>query len=226
VKGLKKGRSTAKEPRAVKPVADDAVDAVLLLVSPPIRAMIEFQRLTGARSGEVCVMRPCDIDRSGDVWVYRPMRHKNEHRENAQAREIFIGPKAKGVLEPLLKRETTTFVFSPREARAERFKKLRETRKTKVQPSQVNRKKTHPKKKLGERYNVKSYYHAVRKACRKANIAPWHPHQLRHSAATAFRHEFGVETTLILLGHSTAFTTEIYAERDRGSATEAAKKMS
>jgi integrase len=51
---------------------------------------------------------------------------------------------------------------------------------------------------------------------RKANR--WHPHQLRHTAATLLRLEYGIEVTRIILGHSTAFTTEIYAETDRRQA--------
>ncbi len=62
VKGLRKGRSTAKEPRVVKPVSDSAVEAVLERVSAPVRALIQIQRWTGARSGELCIMRPCDVD--------------------------------------------------------------------------------------------------------------------------------------------------------------------
>jgi site-specific recombinase XerD len=46
----------------------------------------------------------------------------------------------------------------------------------------------------------------------------WHPHQLRHTAATAIRREHGVELARIILGHSTAFTTEIYAEVDKAKA--------
>ena len=49
----------------------------------------------------------------------------------------------------------------------------------------------------------------------------WHPNQLRHTAATIIRREFGIETARIQLGHSRAFTTEIYAEADRLKAVEA-----
>jgi integrase len=48
----------------------------------------------------------------------------------------------------------------------------------------------------------------------------WHPHQLRHNAATNLRKEFGVELARIILGHKCAFTTEIYAEADRQQAME------
>lgn len=43
----------------------------------------------------------------------------------------------------------------------------------------------------------------------------WHPHQLRHTAATFIRREFGLEAAQIALGHSSALVTEaVYAERD------------
>jgi hypothetical protein len=46
----------------------------------------------------------------------------------------------------------------------------------------------------------------------------WHPNQLRHNAATNLRKEHGVELARIILGHTTAFTTEIYAEADQAKA--------
>jgi integrase len=48
----------------------------------------------------------------------------------------------------------------------------------------------------------------------------WTPHQLRHAAGTAIRKEYGIESARIILGHSTAFTTEVYAEADRLKAQE------
>jgi integrase len=42
----------------------------------------------------------------------------------------------------------------------------------------------------------------------------WHPHQLRHNAATHLRKEFGIEVARIILGHRSASMTEIYAELD------------
>jgi integrase len=53
----------------------------------------------------------------------------------------------------------------------------------------------------------------------------WHPGQLRHNAATWLRKEFGVELARIILGHATAFTTEIYAEADRQQAMEVVGKV-
>ena len=45
-------------------------------------------------------------------------------------------------------------------------------------------------------------------------LAMWHPYQLRHSAATRIRREHGIEAARVLLGHSSATMTEVYAEAD------------
>ena len=43
----------------------------------------------------------------------------------------------------------------------------------------------------------------------------WHPYQLRHTAATLIRRQFGLEAAQLALGHSSALVTEaVYAERD------------
>ncbi len=43
----------------------------------------------------------------------------------------------------------------------------------------------------------------------------WHPHQLRHNAATELRRKYGLEAARVLLGHSSAAVTDaVYAERD------------
>src|SRR5262249_52884377 len=80
VRGLERGRCKVRETVPVGPVNPDHVRAVLPHVLPPVRAMIELQRLTGARPGEVCILRDCDVDRSGPVWLYRPTRHKTTHK--------------------------------------------------------------------------------------------------------------------------------------------------
>jgi integrase len=239
VPGLKAGRSEVKETPPIKPVADVLVDGVLPFVSRPVQAMIELQRLTGARSGEIVIMRSCDIDMTGRVWIYRPATHKNLYR--GHQREIFLGPKAQEIIRPFFTLDTQAFLFSPAEAREERFRLLRERRKTKVQPSQVCRKKKNPQKKPGARYTVESYRRAITQACARAFPPPdglaaeeraqwykdrhWHPHQLRHNAATSLRKGYGVELARIILGHKTAFTTEIYAEADKVQAMEVMAKI-
>jgi len=53
----------------------------------------------------------------------------------------------------------------------------------------------------------------------------WHPHQLRHNAATYLRKEFGLEAARIILGHPSTAVTEIYAEKDEQQAVEAIMKI-
>ncbi|MEI6636373.1 MAG: hypothetical protein WCO99_07380 [Planctomycetota bacterium] len=89
VKGLRAGRSDAKETSAVRPVPDVIFVATLAEIgSPQVRAMLQFMRLTGARPGEVCIMRTGDIARNASPWEYRPRTHKTAHR--GHERMIYI----------------------------------------------------------------------------------------------------------------------------------------
>jgi len=54
----------------------------------------------------------------------------------------------------------------------------------------------------------------------------WHPHQLRHTAATLIRREFGLEAAQVTLGHSSAMVTDaVYAERDLAKVEEVMLKI-
>ena len=68
-----------------------------------------FWQLTGCRPAEVCLVRPCDVDTSGDVWIYRPELHKTEH--HGRERIICIGPKGQDVLRPYLLRAEGAYCF-------------------------------------------------------------------------------------------------------------------
>ena len=115
----------------------------------------------------------------------------------------------------------TTCLFSPTEAVAERNASKRAARKTPVQPSQHNRAKAKPARTAGDVYTVESYRRAIAYGCKKAGIPKWHPHQLRHSAATQLRKEFGLDVARAVLGHSSPAVTAHYAELDLSKAAEA-----
>ncbi len=54
----------------------------------------------------------------------------------------------------------------------------------------------------------------------------WHPHQLRHTAGTLIRREFGLEAAQLALGHSSARVTDaVYAERDMARVIEVMKRI-
>lgn len=65
VLGLRKGRTKARETALVPPVSDDIVDATLPYLPAVVADMVRFERLTGCRPREVCIVRPCDVDTSG-----------------------------------------------------------------------------------------------------------------------------------------------------------------
>jgi site-specific recombinase XerC len=52
-----------------------------------------------------------------------------------------------------------------------------------------------------------------------------HPNQLRHSFATRVRKEHGLEAAQVLLGHSRADVTQVYAERNERLASAVAAKI-
>lgn len=168
VPGLRVGRSGAKEPAPVRPVAREHVEAVAEHVSRQVAAMLRLQMITGMRPGEVCSMRTGDIDTTGTLWVYRPQHHKTKH--HGHHREIFIGPKAREILKPFLKRDLAAYIFSPADAEAERRASLHTARKTPLscgsKPGSNKRRK--PKRIVGQWYTPLSYYCAIRRGCEKA----------------------------------------------------------
>jgi integrase len=231
VDNLKEGRTTAPEYRNIKPVADEIVEKTLPFLPPIVADMVRVQRFCGMRPQDVRNLRFCDIDRSGDVWIYRPFTHKTEHKK--KKRIIAIGPRAQAILlSYLLEKEDTpeAFLISPKDTiRLQKIEK-RQNRKTfnkqgRVQPSQRDRSKPDAVKKPGEQYMRDSYNRAIGRACKKAGVPVWTPNQLRHSAATEIRDKYGLEYTQVYLGHAHASTTEIYAEVDFEKAAKVAREI-
>jgi integrase len=215
LQGLEQGRTQAPEAEGVSPVAVADVEAALSHMTPPVAAMAQMQLWTGARVGEMLVMRTADIIQKEKTWEYRPHCHKGTHRRGT--RVIYLGPKAQEVLRPfLLPDEPTAYLFSPARWMAQKAATRIAARKTKRQPSQAlsTRRKATPKRKPSARYDRRSYRQAVVRACKAAGVAPWSPLQLRHTRATELRALYGIEAARVILGHSKVETTQIYAERD------------
>ncbi len=127
VPGLRYGRSEARETEPVKPVSDAAVEATLTHLAAVVADMVRFQRLTGCRPAEACIVRPCDVSTAGDVWEYRPAAHKTQH--HGHERVVFIGPKAQDVLRSYLLRSKTDYCFSPVDSEHERRAELHAAQK-------------------------------------------------------------------------------------------------
>jgi integrase len=212
VRGLKKGRSEVRETQPIRPVAIENVEAVLPLLTPPVRAMVQVQLLAGMRPSEVASMRPCDIDTThSQTWLYRPESHKTEHHDIQ--RVVFLGPRAQAILAPFMGRDPAAYLFSPREA-VEGYLRAKGRR---IHYARSRR--------PGERYLVSSYDRAIALACKRAGVPHWAPNQLRHSKATEIRREVGLDAARAVLGHSSPAITEIYAELDHGRAAEVMAKL-
>ena len=238
VAGLSVGRTAAKESEPVKPVAVDVVERTLAHLSPVVADMVRFQLLTGARPAEVCKMRPMDIDRSNPVWEYVVPDHKTVH--HGRDRIVYIGPEAQKIILPYLLRDASLACFSPKESAAAVRARRSANRTTPL--SCGNRAGTNrrakPQRQANDQFVTASYGRAITRACDQAFPAPenlpesdvkawqvanrWAPNQLRHTAATEIRRRFGLEAAQVILGHSEAKITEIYAERDATKAREVA----
>ncbi|MFH1109426.1 MAG: site-specific integrase [Planctomycetota bacterium] len=226
VPGLKRGKTDAAESEPVKPVRQEHVDAIRPYLSRQVAALIDLQLLTAARPGELVIMRPIDIDTTGKVWTYAPTTHKTAYRGHGRA--IYLGPKAQEVVRPFLAgRGVEAFLFSPAEAVAEQREDRHAARVTPLSCGNVpgSNVKRHPRRTLGERYTPESYRQAVQYACERAGVPRWFPYQLRHSAATNLRKQFGLDVTSTMLGHVRCDVTQIYAERDASKAAAVALKI-
>jgi len=244
--GLRQGRSAARETPPIQPVDIAIVQETLLNVSPIVADMIRLQLLTGARPGEICGLRPSDIDRSGDVWEYRVGGHKTEH--HGRGRTVFIGPEAQQILTPYLRRADEAHCFSPAEVVDQQRQARHASRSTPLKcgnrPGHRNGAATRKGIKArapGNAYTPDSYRRAVHYACDKAFPPPedvtddslnqwrsdhrWSPNQLRHAAATEIRKRFGLEAAQVILGHAAADVTQVYAERDAEKARQVARQV-
>ena len=148
-------------------------------------------------------MRPCDIDRTDDVWTYRPESHKGSHLGHDKA--IAVGPKAQAVILRYLARDTAMNCFRPIDAERKRGRTPRAT--------------------IRESYSVDSYRRAVERAAKRAGVDHWTPHRLRHTRGTEVRARFGLDAAQAVLGHRGADVTQVYAEVDLRKAAEVARLM-
>ena len=206
-----------RETTPVPPVEVWVVNATRPECSPTIRAMIDLQRATGMRPGELCQMRRCEITTSPDeaipvpgqsrhvkavdvngtaIWLYVPSRHKNLHR--GKMRVVAIGPEGQKVLTPFLNRAPNDYIFRPADDL------------TPAQQKALD---------VGTCYTVRAFHNALVRAVQRANklrrqaadkgliptyveVPSWSPNQLRHAAAEAAAEKTDAESAAILLGHS------------------------
>lgn len=197
------------EREPVGPVDPQLVKETLPLVNPVVRSMIELQSITGMRSENICLMRPREIDRSGEVWLYRPRNHKTKYRGKKLI--VALGPKAQAILKPYLNRNPEDYVFKPTEG-CQR-----------------------PTKQMNSHYRPASYRRSIwyaidsvnkkRKKKGQSEMGMWHPHQLRHNVGTQIRDTYGIEACQAVLGHVSLEASEIYTKKRIDLATKVVKEL-
>ena len=213
VQSLRFGAIAAPEspPREAAPLAD--VEATLLELSPTIAAMVRLQMLTGCRPAEVCKLSMAEIDRADSAcWVYRPEHHKMAHL--GRHRAVPLLSDAMELLRPFLRADGLP-LFSPADAMEEWEATKRAARKSKVQPSQVDRHKEAPLKTPGQSYETASYRRAIARACQRAGVPLWSPNGLRKLAGQTVCDALGIDKARALLGHAdSTITKRHYAKND------------
>jgi len=194
VTGLRPGRSEAREPLPVSAPDDAVMTAVIDAMPAPLRQLATVLRHCGARCGEVLIMRPADIDRTADVWVYAPVRHKGTWR--GKPRTIFLGATCQAALRPLLEGiADTDFIFSPRRAEAARLAAIAAGRKTPKWPSHMKRnamkRKAKRKRPPGEKYDTNTVARQMKKAAVTVYSLPAPLARLEGEKGKAWRERIG-----------------------------------
>ncbi len=191
-KGSRKVRHTAD-----RAAADlETARKVARHAPPVVAAMLELQALVGMRSCEVRVMRSVDVDRSGDVWTYRPTADKSAWREHQAPRTVPLGPECQRILGFWLRPdEPEAYLFSPKGGRSSRAC-----------------------------YSDTGYAQAVRRAAAAAGVR-LQPYGTRHGAKRRITREHGADAARAVLGQKHISTTELYGGIDVDHAKEVARKI-
>jgi integrase len=211
---IRVGQPGVKAPKPVLPVPEEEIAAVMAHVKEPIRTMMHLQLVTGMRPGEVCRLTTGQLDRQSDeTWTYKLASHKTSYRN--KDRTIVLGPQSIALLRPFLKADPDAYLFTPKSGYL-----IGGTPAKK--PGGRGRKISDNFK---PKYTDVAYATAVVRGCRRAGVSVFRPNRIRHTYATKIRHEFGLEAAQVMLGHSRADVTHVYAERNNQVAVEIARKL-
>lgn len=190
VKTVKRGEKGFFDHPKVGPIEWEVVLKIFPYLSQTIRDMLTIMRYTGARPGEIRIMRPCDIDRSDlNSWLYRPTHHKTSRF--GHDRTIAIGGQAQLVLTKYLLRSKTDYCFPPCD---------------------------NSRGDMHDCYTTASFARAVSRAVRrynadhKKNKISFHAHQLRHTFGTEVCKKYGRSAAKHVLGHESDSMTDRYVE--------------
>lgn len=219
VSGVPAGRGMARETDKIPPVPVAVVSETIRHLSPTVSAMIRVQLLCGMRPQDVCRMTTGSLEMSGDIWMYRPPRHKNAYRGQSLTKAVPVA--AQEIIRPLLRSDPHEPIFAACDSAAY-WRTTFTTKPPKAGPP--------PKRKP---YSTSSYGRAIDYAVARANkqkpsdqqLPKWNPNQLRHLAASEIRSSHNLEAAQLFLGHAKPDATLIYAEASESKLAEIARSL-
>jgi integrase len=229
-----------REPEEVFGAIAEHVAAIVPFLREPVRTMLLLQRATGARPGEIFVMRPCDVHTRGrvriprtgamfdvdaeKVWIYIPDRHKGKSRWKPRA--LYFAAAEKELLRPYLDRAAEAYCFDPREAMASLRAEQKAARLRRGGGSGGSRKKlvAVPQREPAAMYNRAAYYHAIQRACDLAGVPRFSAYQIRHLVGEEVYCDHDLDAARDVLGHSDPRTTVRYAKMSAKRAAAVARQ--
>ena len=209
---LRRGEAKTLPPRLDVPDAE--IVKTLPFLGETVRDMVILQRISGMRPSEMFRLRGCDLDRSGDVWIYSP---KGKTARFGIERTIAFGRIEQEILERRMKdRKPGELIFRPADAVRDRY----------GDDVHIDKRRT---RQLKESYGKDSYRRAVTRAIQRARengveVQHWTPYQLRHASATFISLAMSREAAATLLGHTTTQTTKGYDHSARQKVIETVRR--
>ena len=200
-------------------VALEHVQATLKHLHSILADVVTLQLHLALRPSEVLSIKPCEIDRSGAIWVYHPTYHKTKSR--GHRRVIVLDGFAQRIVDKYLERPADAYLFSPKEAVSTIRSKAKAERV--ARGGSGSRKKPRQKQTRlpGDRYYPREYAKAIQRAATKAGVPQWSPYQLRHTGITLMAEKAGVDNVQALAGHSKRAMTIHYSKATIEKASEA-----
>jgi len=233
-KKLRYGEQGAKDTIKRTRVTEEEFRKVVSCVNSVHADMLTLIWHTGMRPYEICEMRPFDIlTDDPECWIYIPGRDKTPvgmHKTTIHGK-IKVIPLA-GECIDILKRRVKNFtskqyIFSPKESMAEYLAEKHRNRKTPLSCGNKpgSNRKEDPARRAGDRFINSTFERACKRGCKKAEVEPFVPYDLRRTVATKTRAELGKEAARTLLGHAKTSTTDIYLLEEVTAAMKVAKAL-
>ena len=213
------------EREPVRAVYRDDVEATLEYLPEAAADLVRVMLGCGARAGELVRMPADELQEiEPEVWAWFPSAHKTSKRsKNAKKRprSIVFGPPEIAIIAKRL---------GPYQIRQERTIGAPVVR---IVPDQlpphnlVFRKPNYTGNnahRSGRPWDRNSFRQAIHRACKKAGVDRWSPHQMRHAACSElYNSGIAIADVMQMLGHTTMATTENYITPDLSGLVKLAK---